>query len=259
MKKAFVFFALFIGVNLTLFSLSETWVSMGLEYGFYFENVSDYGDNLKQFPFKVYTGKSTMNSLGVNFKTYKFWNDNNVGLFTHNIIAFPKIGTTNKPHVDLDTDRFLVQVGLIIGPGFRYNFNDNVLLQFGLGLNIMGTILDFNTPVTFIDLNSGLIFSDMTEYGTLAFNFGVGADIGIKFDLTDNFFINIGSIATIDFANSTTVLSAFNNGGDWAKKYSMFGVRPYLCIGLNMHSAFTNLGKPKNNEDRSIIYPWEGL
>jgi hypothetical protein len=61
MKKMTVLIALFIGMNPLIFSLEESWISLGTNFGNYFEN----GTDLKN----TYIGYARL-----NFNGYGFWN-----------------------------------------------------------------------------------------------------------------------------------------------------------------------------------------
>jgi hypothetical protein len=230
MKKLFLSLVLIVGINSIGFSLSETWFSLGFEYGNSFENTSSGGNSASSY----------MGSPGINLNVYQFWNNMNVGIFVHDIFAFPQKITSEINGVKIDADLsvydFLMQVGIIIGPGFRYSFNDRLKLQYGIGFSFMETAGAYNEYIP----GYGTI-----GFSLLAFNFGIGGDIGIKYDITDVFFINIGSILTFDFANHTSLKSSYGNASDWAKNYSMFGLRPYICIGFNWYRQTDSLGKPK--------------
>jgi len=221
MKKAFLVFILIAGISTVAFSLTETWTSFGFEYGNFFESSSN-GDN---------TAKSYLASPGINLNVYSFWGGRDIGLFIHDIFAFPQKGTLeingNKTDVDLSVYDLIMQVGIIIGPGFRYSISDKLKLQFGIGLSFM---------------EMAGIYS---RYSLLSFNFGIGGDIAIKYDLTDTFFLSIGSVLTLDFLNHTSIFTSYGNASGWGKNYSMFGLRPYICIGFNTYKNDDNLGKPK--------------
>jgi hypothetical protein len=88
-------------------------------------------------------------------------------------------------------------------------------------------------------------YSGTYTFSIRSLNFGIGGDIGIKYDITDMFFLNIGSIITFDFASHTSVSSSFGNTSDWEKDYFSLGLRPYICIGFNIYRNNDNLGKPK--------------
>jgi hypothetical protein len=229
MLKKILAVILLVGIGSSVYALSETWFSLGFEYGNFFENLSDSGN----------TAKSYLGSPGVNLNMYQFWNGMDIGIFVHDLFAFPKNSTTEingvKYEADLSVYDFRMQVGIITGPGFRYNFNDRLKLQFGIGFSFLETVASY---------------SMYTEYGTLsyfmlAFNFGVGSDVGIKYDITNIFYLNIGSIVGIDFANHTSISSSMGSVSDWASRYSMLHVRPYICIGFNWYRESDNLGKPK--------------
>ena len=171
---------------------------------------------------------------------YVYYRTLDVGLFVHDIFAFPKSGTSEingtKINADFSIYDFIMQVGIIIGPGFRYNINNNLKLQFGIGLSFMELVAAYSQYIPYYET---------VGYSQLSFNFGIGGDIGIKCDITDIFFLNIGSIITFDFASHTSISSSYGNASDWAKDYFMFGLRPYICIGFNIYRNNDNLGKPK--------------
>jgi hypothetical protein len=231
MKKLFLLLILTIGMNQAVFSLAENWFSFGFEYCNFFQSISNEGN----------TSKSYMRSPGVNINSYQFWNNMNIGIFVHDVFAFPKTIPPETFDIGIEIDvsgnyDFLMQVGIIIGPGFRHSFNDKLKLLFGIGFSFMETGASYSKY--YPDSNTTLRFS------LLAFNLGVGSDIGLKFDITNILYINIGSVLTFDFANYTIVDSSFGESADWTKNYFAFGFRPYICIGFNFYSNTVNIGKP---------------
>jgi hypothetical protein len=130
-----------------------------------------------------------------------------------------------KTSVDLSVYDILFQLNTIIGPGFRYNITKEFTLLFGIGLNYMQTFGSYTTYIPYYD--------SKIAYVVLGYNLGLGGDIGIKFDITDSFFISGGGTFSFDFVNHTSVLSSFGNSSGWAGDYFMFGLRPYICIGFN--------------------------
>ena len=211
MKKVFITILLTIGINTYVFSQTETWLSFGFEHGNFWEKSSDGSDYIKGY----------IGSPGIGLSAYIFWNKGNIGLFIHDIFAFPTKMTVerngNKSEIDLSDD-FLMQVGIIIGPGFRYHITDDFKLHFGLGLSyLLSTSSSINSSV-------------------VAYNYGIGGDIGLKYDISDIFYINIGSIIACDFMNLTTVSDSYSSVSVFAKNYSMIHLRPYICIGFNIVS-----------------------
>ncbi|MDR0551035.1 MAG: hypothetical protein LBG72_03335 [Spirochaetaceae bacterium] len=231
MKKLFLLLILAVGINPAVFSLAENWFSFGFEYCNFFQSISD----------KENTSKSYMSSLGINLNSYQFWNNMNIGIFVHDVFAFPKTIPTEllgiEPEIDVSGNYdFLMQVGIIIGPGFRHSFNEKLKLLFGIGFSFMETAASYSKYIPDYDETRG--------FSLLAFNLGAGGDIGLKLDITNVLYISIGSILTFDFANYTFVDSSFGESAGWTKNYFAFGLRPYICIGFNFYSNTVNIGKP---------------
>jgi len=220
MKKAFILIILFIGMNTLVFSQTETWLSFGFEYVNFWESSSDNTDSIKGY----------IGSPGISLSVYNFWNKGNIGIFVHDIFAFPTKMTAEingvKTEIDLSND-FSMQVGIIIGPGFRYSFTDDFKIHFGIGLSFL------------------LSTSSSDNSSVLAYNLGIGGDIGLKYDISDIFYVNIGSIIAYDFMNFTMISTAYSTASAFAKNYSMIHLRPYICIGFNFYKENDNMGKPK--------------
>jgi hypothetical protein len=238
MKKFLVLVVLAISMRPAIFSLSESWTGLGFEWGNFFENVSKDGN----------TAKTYMSSPGGTLNGYTFWNRGNIGLFSIMAFLFPNKSTLDingvKTSVDLSVYDILFQFNAIIGPGFRYNVNDKLALQFGVGLNYMQTVGSYTNTIFVAG------YTEKVGFTLLAFNLGIGGDIGMKLDITDTIFVSVGSTLSFDFASHTFVFSSYRNTSGWASGYSLFGIRPYLCIGFNSWAEEPGpfkgkLGKPK--------------
>jgi hypothetical protein len=233
-KKFLISVVLIVSMSPAIFSLSEGWMGLGFGWGNLFERSSSGGN----------TAKTYMSSPGVTLNGYTFWNRRNIGLFSNMAFLFPSRSTLDingvKTNVDLSVYDILFQFNLIIGPGFRFNVNDTLTLQFGAGLNYMQTVGSY----------TGFVAGYKVGYGLLGFNLGIGGDAGVKFDITDALFVSAGSTISFDFAKHTSVFSSYGNTSGWASGYFMLGIRPYLCIGLNVWAAEPGpfkgkIGKPK--------------
>jgi hypothetical protein len=71
------------------------------------------------------------------------------------------------------------------------------------------------------------------------FNMGIGGDIGLSFFANKNIYINIGSLFSYHFLNTTSIANGtYDEDGDenktteWSNNYNMAGVRPYIRIGI---------------------------
>jgi hypothetical protein len=238
MKKFLISVVLIVSMSPAIFSLAESWTSAGFGWGNFFER-SPAGGN---------TAKTYMNSPGITLNGYTFWNRGNIGFFSNAAFLFPKRSTLDingvKTSVDLSVYDVLFQFNAIVGPGIRFNVSDKLAVQFGLGLNYMQTFGSYtNTMVV-----AGYI--EKVGFAVLGFNLGIGGDVGVKFDLTDTFFVSAGSMFSFDFANHTSVFSSYGSTSGWADDYFMLGIRPYLCIGLNSWAEElgpfkSRMGKPR--------------
>jgi hypothetical protein len=221
MKKLMILSVLLMAANSFIFSLEEAWISVGANFGNYFEN----GTGLEN---------AYMGYAGVNFNGYGFWNKKNIGLFYNVGVLFPITDTIESNYNPIVLGDF------ILGPGFRYNFSEKLKLRFGIGFNL--------NYFSFLDrINNDKKFSDHR------IGLGIGGDMGIKYDLTDSFYLDFGIALTYDFANYRWIQSTGDNWKNtkqetsgWINNYSMFGIRPYISIGINMYQEKAHTGKPKD-------------
>jgi hypothetical protein len=228
MKQTSFFALLLVGINVMAFSLHETWISTGFEFGNSIENSSDEGI--------TYIG-----APGFNLNAYGFSDKRNIGIFFHYSFLFPVIASGNGDIKDYD-----LQMEFIIGPGFRYNITENLKLQFGMGFDWMLVSAMYNQKDT---------AGDTIDFSKVAYNLGIGGDIGFKYDITDFFYINGGVTLSYMFFNNTWLYSFQKTSNDVEtririyddniKGYSMFGIKPYICIGFNYYQEKVVWGKPK--------------
>jgi hypothetical protein len=209
----------------SVYAQTESWISVGYEHGSFLETVSSSGVTLK----------STMTSPGIDLSVYNFYNNSNTGLFVHDSFLFPKSGSfsdgVDTINVDFSVYDYLVQIGLIVGPGFRYPIDEKLNLYYGIGISFLQT--------------SGSIEDTSYYYVLLAYNIGVGGNIGLKYDFSEAMYFDVGVIANYDFKNYTLVSSTYIDSEGWADNYSMLSVRPYVAIGFNFYKENTGIGKPK--------------
>ena len=231
MKKISLVIMLSVFVITLVSAESESWMSLGFESGHFFEHGSDDTNTIDSY----------MNSPGIAYGGYTFWNNKNVGLFIHDSFLFPtKLSTTingTTTNADLSVYDLMMQVGIIVGPGFRYNISEQMKIHSGLGLSFLETVATYSQ----YDYYYGNI-----SYSMLAFNFGVGGDIGMKYDITDSFYLDLGTIINYAFKNYTSIKSSFGSASAWSNsEYRMISLRPYLCLGLNFYKSNEGLGKKK--------------
>ncbi|MDR1838871.1 MAG: hypothetical protein LBQ93_04695 [Treponema sp.] len=226
MKKALLFLIFAVGVNSSalLFSdgpwLSESWASLGYEYGHFFEEYSQRGKKAES-----YTA-----SQGINFGGYRFWYGKNVGIFIHGLIGTPLINVFETDGVTkrIDSDDFAMtfQTGLLIGPGFRVALDERINFKFAIGLSFLSTLLWYT------EYTPG---KGDAQYSIDKWSFGIGGEIGVKINLTDTVFLNAGNIMTVDFLSRITMDTLDVKYSGWARDFFMLSARPYIAIGMNLH------------------------
>ena len=226
MKKVILFFVFAVCVNSFLFSdeplLSESWASVGFEYATFFERCSDEVNIVDSF-----TG-----SLGINFGGYRFFNGRNPGIFIHGLVAFPVTGfsETNggaKTKTNFNDYLYITQVGLLVGPGFRFDLSEKLKFKCAAGIGFLYTV----------SMYPGYIptYGDVV-YEKESFSLGIGGDVGLKFDISDAVFLNIGGIFTLDFASYIDMETSFGNSSSgWAREFFMLGMRPYISVGTYLY------------------------
>jgi hypothetical protein len=227
MKKAiFLILAAFISIS-PLFSQQETWFSMGFEFGNSFERTDN--DN-------TYIG-----APGFNLNGYSFSGKKDIGWFFHYSFLFPALTSG-----DGNISDYGLQLEFIIGPVFRYSINENLKLVFGAGIDWMPIFATYNQNIS----------GDTIEFSKTASNFGIGADIGIKYDIKEYFYINGGLTVSYIFNNYTSIYSTRRISNNEIVQtqiydgsingYGMFTVKPYICIGINSYQEKVVLGKPRD-------------
>ena len=191
---------------------NETTLSAGFEFGNTIEHNSD---------------NSYFGSPGMVIEGYSFWNGKNFGMFFHGSWPFPVVGD----------DAHDFQSSWLIGPAFRVRFTDKLTLQTGIGIGGTGLYERFE--------ESG------TDYFRSIFNFGVGADARLKFDITEKFFIKGGVNAEWSFLGLTNVREDDRHSRDWGEtdKNIMdiwtLTANPYIIFGINIYSPKRVIPRPE--------------
>jgi hypothetical protein len=104
---------------------------------------------------------------------------------------------------------------------------DRLTLQTGIGLGGNGLFARYE--------ESG------TDYYSSAMFLAVGADTGLKFDITDTFFIKGGVNVAWSFLGWTNVQEASSGDSgwrDWDRQsgYWTLNANPYISFGINIYS-----------------------
>jgi hypothetical protein len=230
MKKFVVVLALFLMANSVLFSLEEGWFATGTNFGNYFQNDAAFGN--------FYAG-----TFGINLSGYAFWNhEKNVGFFFNYGILLPYKNPLATNTIESNYNQ-VFSADFLMGPGFKYQINEKLTLHYGIGLN-------FNI-FNFLDRAN-----DNDKSWDQRIGLGIGGDVGLKYNITDTVYLNIGTALTYNFANYRKADSTTDNwtntrrdSSGWMNNFSMFGIRPYIAIGVNFWSESVKgqLGRPKTS------------
>lgn len=226
MKKIIlVLYILISGILYSQDKYKESWVTLGFQSSFSFEDISvENIDATREIDYQ-----------GVNFSGYTFWNGKNLGIFASDTFVVPNelkikmngsTGTVNFSDFDF---KFLV--GITIGPVYRIKINDRSYFRVGIGPSLH----QFSTRI------------DETETSTLTYYWGIGSDIGYKYDITESIFFDIGAKLGKDFFSTTTIRNEYGSGTIDSNDYDSFSmnrVAIYIGFGLNMYNTW-NIGKPK--------------
>jgi hypothetical protein len=204
MKAARIVVLIFLLCAHTAAFANDNRLSLGFEYGNFFEKRTDGGVALE-----TYRG-----APGLDFCVYHLWDT--FGFFQNHSFLFPNNIVSNRDGYD-----YFFQYNFIMGPAFRIPFTKTVDMTLGLGLSFGPITGEFNNrPLT-------------------QFNVGIGGDVGVSFFVNKMIYVNTGSLVSYIFANTTsTGTGQYDDEGDeiteteWSRNYNMAGVRPYIRIGM---------------------------
>jgi len=214
MKKLFLLFIVVLRLSSHLFSnesISEGWVGLGANFGTFIHNDPELGD--------FYAG-----NLGLNFSAHIFLNQRNVGFFFNFGVLFPAMGNIEN---DFDPS---IQFDFLLGLAFRHHLSEALKLYYGIGFHLYSASFEKN-------LNNNVRYEDERV------GFGLGGDIGLKYDFTDVVYANIGAVLSYTFVQhreeeeeSSTDTDSWvtkRERAGWITDASRIGIRPYIGIGFN--------------------------
>ncbi|GMO14646.1 MAG: hypothetical protein Pg6A_00280 [Termitinemataceae bacterium] len=192
-----------IFVNAMVFS-NENRLSLGFEYGNFFEKRTDGGVDIETY----------IGSPGFNFSGYHLWND--FGFFHSHSFLFPAKVLSNR-----DGYKYIFEYGFTIGPAFKIIFTGKLDMTLGLGFSL------------------GNITGKQNNKSISLFRMGIAGDIGLSFFVNKYICINIGSLISYHFLNTTSIANGThdkdgdeNETTEWSKNYNMAGLRPYIKIRI---------------------------
>jgi len=186
-------------------SIIEAWNSLGVSY----ENIA----------FSKGKGIQYMqaDSIGLDLATFIFGNREPVGFFYQLHVPLVTL-SSNLPR----SNNLLQLLGFATGPAFMLELSNNLALQLGLGF----------------ELKSFFIERDKPKHSDSNLTFGIGAAIGLTYNFTNVWYVEIGSKVSYAFANFRQVTSDTDDPvllrqdfTGWVKNYVLIGFAPYLSIG----------------------------
>jgi hypothetical protein len=199
----FLIIILLLIVNTAAFS-TESRLSLGFEYGNFFEKRTDGGVDIETY----------LGAPGLDFSTYHLWG--NFGFFQDHSFLFPNNITSN-----IDGYNYFFQYSFTMGPAFKITFTEKLDMTFGIGFSF------------------GPVIGELDNHSLTLFKLGIGGDAGFSFFVNKWVFINTGGIFSYHFLNRTsTGTGTYDKDGDenkkseWSKNYNMAGIRPYIRIGF---------------------------
>ncbi|MDC7233112.1 MAG: hypothetical protein PQJ58_07755 [Spirochaetales bacterium] len=208
MKKFLLIIFLF-SITTLMYSEDTHNISVGIDFPLLSETVRSDG----------MTQSSTLTGWGISFSGYSFWNDMNVGLMSSGSIDFPqkvKDDLGNIAYTDMFD--FNMMLNLLFGAGFRSNPDKNIQFYGGAGIHFMSYNAFIDTYAYFYSLE--------------AYNLGLGVDLNGKIDLSESFYLLLGTSLFYDFFNTTKVSDGYHYVyGDYDSYIGLWFI-PRLEIGF---------------------------
>ena len=224
MKK---YFTITIFTTIVFFAYSaETLLSTEYQYGISFSK----GEDVATFD-EPEKSRFSFGEHRINVKTYTFWKNQNIGLFTQGGVMLPYFDITNIK------DSYVKNIGILLsfgaGVGFRHILSEhsNILWSAGLG---------FDFGVNFAKYKTTPSETEIQDYRRKVV-FSLLSDIGYKYNISDNVYLNAGANFKFAFAQhlkiaTKSVLSDTETTAKWAKGFFSFEFLPYIGIGFTINS-----------------------
>ena len=225
MKK---YFTIAIFTVIVFFAYSaETLLSTEYQYGISFskgEDVANFNDPEKK--------RFSIGEYRVNIKTYTFWNNQSIGLFTQAGVLLPYFDKTT------DKEGYIQNIGIPLsfgaGAGFRHILSEHSAILYSAGVG-------FDFGMYFHKYKLSPTATDTQGYRR-KIDFRLLSDIGYKYNISNNVYINGGANFKFAFAQHLKVATKHTSSGDfvsntkWAKGFFSFEFLPYIGIGFVINS-----------------------
>lgn len=224
MKKYFII--LFFTLIITSVYSAEAWLSAEYQYGFSFFKGEDI-DSVSSPESKQFN----IGHSGINIKTYTFWNSQNIGLFTKAGLRLPYFIRNDNEN---DYRKYGgIPLSLGTGLGFRHILSEKSNIHYAVGLGF-----DFFMFFSKYKLSYPLT-TDVQEH-TQKLDLSLLFDIGYKYNLNNNIYLNTGANLNFGFAKHIKKSSKSdlhnNSTSKWVKGFFSCEFMPYFGIGFIINS-----------------------
>lgn len=207
---------------------AETLLSAEYQYGLSFSKGEDVATFTSPEKKRFAIGEQR-----INVKTYTFWNNQNIGLFTQTGVLLPYFTKTN------DKDDSYIEDGGIplsfeLGVGFRHILSEHSAILYSAGAG-------FDFGMYFYKYRLSPTATDIQEHRR-KIAFRLLSDIGYKYNISNNVYINCGSNFKFAFAQHLKIATKLTSNDDfisntkWAKGFFSFEFFPYIGIGFVVNS-----------------------
>lgn len=223
MKKHFII--LFFSLIIISAYAAETWLSAEYQYGVSFfkgEDIDSYsGPESRHF---------NIGHSGINIKTYTFWNSQNIGLFTKVGLMLPYFNITDNENDYMKYNGIPLSLGA--GLGFRHILSEKSNIHYAVGLS-------FDFGMFFSKYKLSYSLTDVQEYRQ-KLDFSLLFDIGYKYNINNNVYLNAGANLNFGFAKlikKSSKSDLHNNSTlKWVKGFFSCEFLPYFGIGFIINS-----------------------
>lgn len=182
---------------------TKSYITVAYNFGLFTERAEDI--------------QTQISTNGIDLSIASYFNEN-WGLYLNTDYNFPEKATVSSGGISVTTTSsdwdFSMILSAIIGPTYKYNINDNFEIFSALGFHLAQ-------------------YSLSTKYvGTINYSFGIGADIGLRYLPSKNFYITAGSLLSHDFHCNATINTAYGTTKK-SDSYNFGSFRPYIGIGFS--------------------------
>ena len=210
MKKTVLILLILLLFTVFASGSRESWASVGGEVGHAMETQSVGGTQIN----------TTLNTIGLHFTALQFDNGEDIGVIIHDSFHLPiggkiTIGETPLDYSFSDAD-FKSYIGIMVGPAFRKPLGGGKDFYIGAGPSVQQIAVSAGNSV-------------------ISYLFGIGANTGVKMDIGEKTYWDVGVMADISFYSYVTSSSSPNG-----QSGSMFNLslRPHIGIGYKLKMKY---------------------